>query len=263
MVGTSRKSDKSIFSEQKKPASVSEPHQEASTFQAQEPTNLPQPPAKTVNHSGQSKLAFRAKQVLERDNGKEGKKALPTGSNLIGKLLTAIDSRDLSSPIKVLLPYGGKFQSEQFIEKNTILLGKANYSGKGERIFISFDRAILPSGQERSITASALDSSDYSNGIVGDVHSETGMRIAGSLGLTMVSSMSDVLTEKTAHGESGVVIPKANMRNAAFQGISKVSSIEASRQAETIAQTPPYITLDAGIDLIITLGAFYGTENEQ
>jgi type IV secretory pathway VirB10-like protein len=208
-------------------------------------------------------LVFRAKQVLERDNGKSGKKALPTGSNLIGKLLTTIDSRDLSSPIKVLIPYGGKFQGEEFIEKNTVFIGKASYSGKGERVFISFDRAILPSGQEKSITASALDSSDYSNGIVGDVHSETGMRIAGSLGLTMVSSMSDVLTEKTAHGESGVVIPKANIRNAAFQGVSKISAMEASRQAETIAQTPPYITLDAGIDLIVTLGAIYGAENEQ
>ncbi len=89
------------------------------------------------------------------------------------------------------------------------------------------------------------------------------MRIAGTLGLTMVSSMSDVLTEKTTHGESGVTTPKANMKNAVFQGVSKVSEMEASRQAEAMAQTPPYITLDAGIDLIVTLGALYGADDGQ
>lgn len=248
---------------QNKPTTSNEPHQEGSIFHAQEPDPSPEQPSKNRKFSGQTKLVFRAKQVLERDNGKGGKKALPAGSNLIGKLLTSIDSRDLSSPIKVLLLYGGKFQNEEFIEKNTVLLGKANFSGKGERIFISFDKAISPTGQERQIVASALDSSDYANGIVGDVHSETAMRIAGTLGLTMVSSMSDVLTEKIAHGESGVVIPKANLRNAAYQGVSKVTAMEASRQAETIAQTPPYITLDAGVGLIVTLGALYGADNEQ
>lgn len=258
----SKKSERSIVSENDKTTLATLPIQEASTFQAQELANESTPTKqRSTQYSGQSKLVFRAKQVLERTDGKNSKK-IPTGSNLIGKLLTALDSRDPSSVVKVLLPYGGKFQNEELIEKNTVLMGKATFSGKGERVFITFDRAISQSGQERSIVATALDSSDYSNGVIGDVHSETGMRVTGTLGLTMVASMADVLTEKTAYGESGVVVAKANMKNAGLQGVSKVSEMEASRQMETIAQTQPYITLDAGTDLIVTLGAFYGAENE-
>lgn len=220
---------------------------------------------KSNNVSGgfqKKKLEYRAKQVLVRSDDKSSKKALPNGSNIIGKLLSAIDSRDLTSQVKVLLPYGANFKGEQFIEKNSMLIGKAHYSGKGERIYLSFDKAISPTGEEKQIMAMALDSSDYSNGIIGDVHSETGIRIAGTLGLTMVSSMTDVLTDKTAHGDFGATTPKPTMKNAVFQGVSKVSEMEAARHAEAMAQTPPYITLEAGTDIIISLTSAFGGENE-
>ena len=214
------------------------------------------------NSNSPIKISYRAKQVLVRTDIKDLKKGLPTGSNIIGKLLSAIDSRDLSGPIKVLLPYGASFKGEQFIEKNSLLIGRASYSGKGERIFLSFDKAITPSGEEKSIMATALDSADYANGLIGEVHSETTMRVAGTLGLTMISSMTDVLTEKTAHGEFGSTTPNSTMKNAVLQGVSKVSEMEAGRQAEAMAQTPPYVTLEAGADLIISLNSSFGLENE-
>lgn len=82
------------------------------------------------NSNSPIKISYRAKQVLVRTDIKDLKKGLPTGSNIIGKLLSAIDSRDLSGPIKVLLPYGASFKGEQFIEKNSLLIGRASYSGK-------------------------------------------------------------------------------------------------------------------------------------
>jgi hypothetical protein len=260
-VGISKKTDKSIFGTQQVQFDSDTYQTEIVPIQ----NNLPKDSFKSNNSPGtfmQSKIEYRAKQVLLRSDDKSFKKILPNGSNIIGKLLSAIDSRDLNSQVKVLLPYGASFKGEQFIEKNSMLIGKANYTGKGERIFITFDKSVSPSGDEKQIKASALDSSDYAFGIIGKAHSETGMRIAGTLGLTMVSSMTDVLTEKTVQSESGVVTPKSTMKNAIFQGVSDVSEMEAGRHAEAMAQTPPYVTLDSGIDLIISLSSAYGDDSE-
>lgn len=259
--GTSRKTDKSIVGGREDKLQSPRSPDEMVPVQENVP-NLSRNSNNPARVTDQKKLEYRAKQVLVRSDDKSLKRNLPNGSNIIGKLLSAIDSRDLESFVKVLLPYGANFKGEQFIEKNSMLIGKAHYSGKGERIYLNFDKAISPSGEEKQITAMALDSSDYSNGIIGEVHSETGIRIAGTLGLTMVSSMTDVLTEKTAHGESGVITPKATMKNAVYQGVSKVSEMEAARHAEAMAQTPPYITLESGTDLIISLTSAFGGENE-
>lgn len=259
--GTSGKTDKSIIGSREEKHLSSKSRDEMVPIQEEIP-NSSRISSNPTRITDQKKLEYRAKQVLIRSDDKSLKKNLPNGSNIIGKLLSAIDSRDLNSFVKVLLPYGANLKGEQFIEKNSMLIGKAHYSGKGERIYLNFDKAISPSGEERQITAMALDSSDYSNGIIGEVHSETGIRIAGTLGLTMVSSMTDVLTEKTAHGESGVITPKATMKNAVYQGVSKVSELEAARHTEAMVQTPPYITLESGTDLIISLTSAFGGENE-
>lgn len=208
---------------------------------------------KSLQGIQQKPLEYRAKQVLIRAENNNDKRKLPIGSNIIGKLLSSIDSRDLMSQIKVLLPYGAKFNGEQLIPKNSMLIGKANYTGNGERIFISFDRLVTPSGDETKIMANALDSSDYANGIIGDVHSESGIRIAGTLGLTMISTMADVLTEKYSHGDLGVVTPKSTIKNSVYQGVSKVTEMEATRQAEEMAKVTPFIILNAGKELIISL----------
>lgn len=259
--GTSQKTDKSLIDSNKEQPQLTTAEVEMIPIQNEVPPDIKK--SNNVSSGLQpKKLEYRAKQVLVRSDDKASKKMLPNGSNIIGKLLSAIDSRDLTSQVKVLLPYGASFKGELFIEKNSMLIGKANYSGKGERIYLSFDKAIGPSGEEKQITAMALDSSDYSNGIIGEVHSETGIRIAGTLGLTMVSSMTDVLTDKTAHGDFGATTPKPTIRNAVFQGVSKVSEMEAARHAQAMAQTPPYITLEAGTDVIISLTSAFGDENE-
>jgi hypothetical protein len=207
--------------------------------------------------SSSRRMQLKAQQVITRGDNETKKSAMPTGANFIGKLLSAVDTRDLSSMIKVLLPYGAKFQGKEFLERDTVLIGKATFSGKGERVFLTFDKAIDSNGREMPIMAHALDTSDYANGVIGDTHSETGMRVAGTLGLTMISGMTDVLTEKTAHGDFGITTPKSSMKNAVFHGISKVSEMEASRQVEELAQASPYITLDAGMDVIITLSSAF------
>ena len=83
-------------------------------------------------------------------------KTVPIGTNLIGKTLTSIDTREQNQTIKVLLPYGGKSKVGAEIEKNTILFGRVTYSGKGEKVYLSINKALAPDGHEFEIEAQAL-----------------------------------------------------------------------------------------------------------
>ncbi|MBX9765899.1 MAG: TrbI/VirB10 family protein [Bdellovibrionales bacterium] len=198
-------------------------------------------------------VRYRAKQVIGPDGSAD---RIPAGANFIGKLLKAIDTR-APSDVQIILPYGGGHESGGTLPKDTILFGQAGYSGRGSRVYINFDRGVLPDGTEISIRARALNSKDYSVGIEGDFHSNTGNRVASVLGLSMVSGMSEVLIEKEALGQTFEATPKANLSNAFYNGLAKVTQMEAGIQAEKLAQTPEYVIVDAGTDLILSLTSSY------
>lgn len=215
----------------------------------------------TRREGGGVKINYRAKQVLVSEGGFDAARTIPMGTNLIGRTLTTIDTRQSDQLVKVLLPYGGRFRSGGDIPKNSILFGQVSYGGKGKKVFIKFGKGTLPGGQEFSLEAQALSSGDYSPGISGNFHGNADLRVASTLGLTMVAGMSDVLTEKESLGgsalQSGAVTPKANMKNALYHGVSEVAKSEAGRQAEAISDEQEYVTVDAGTDLIVSLTKAY------
>lgn len=203
------------------------------------------------------KVNYKAQQVLVSEGAFDPVRTMSMGTNLIGKTLTTIDTRDASQLVKVLLPYGGRAKSGGELPKNSIVFGQIIYGGKGEKVFIKFSKGVLPSGEEIQVEAQGLNPGDYSPGLIGRFHGNTDMRLASSLGLTLVAGMSDVLTEKESLGGKGLlpgsVTPKSNMRNALFHGASKVAQTEANRQVEAIGQEQEYVTVDAGSDLIVSL----------
>lgn len=201
---------------------------------------------------------FNAKQVITRSGLSGSLRPLPSGTNIIGELLNGIDTRNQNQIIKVKLPYGARHRSGGTIPKNTVLLGTVRYSGQGEKVFISFNRVILPEGQEYKINAQALNSKDYSPGLIGEFHGNADLRMMATMGLTMVSAASDVLTTRSSMGgidQNGqqTVVPDATMNNAMLQGVSKVTEQEATRQAQEMQQKKEYVTVEAGSDLIISL----------
>lgn len=198
-------------------------------------------------------IKLMAKQIITRSDLPSSEGSLPTGTNFIGKLISTIDTRDQNQFIKALLPYGGSFKGKNKIPKDTVLLGSVNYPGTGEKVFVNFVKAIFPDGQEIEVNAQALNPQDYSTGILGDYHGTATVRIATTLGLSMVSGMTEVLTEKQALGESGTITPKSTMKNAFYHGVSKVSEMEANRQAGELSNEKAYVTVDAGNDLIVSL----------
>ena len=201
---------------------------------------------------------FNAAQVITRSGLGGTMKPLPSGSNFIGQLLNGIDTRNQNQIIKVLLPYGARHRSGGTIPKNTTLLGIVSYNGQGEKVYITFNRAIFPDGKEYKISAQALTSKDYSPGLLGDFHGNAELRIAATMGLTLVSAASGVLTSKSNIGginQNGqtTVVPDATMRNALLEGVSKVSEKEAERQAQELEGQEEFVTVDAGSDLIVSL----------
>lgn len=213
-------------------------------------------------------VEYKAPQVIERKGPDGFANGLPLGTNLVGKLLTAIDTRETGQLYKVLLPYGGKDKNGGSLPKNTIVFGKISYPGKGEKVFIQFTQGLLPDGKEVKMKAQALNSKDYSPGLTGDFHGKRTERIVATLGLTMVSAMSDTLTEREALGGSAgnngavatEVTPKATAKNALYQGISKVSEMEAGRQASELGSQQEYVTIPAGKEMIVNLVSTYYEE---
>ena len=210
---------------------------------------------------GSIKINYRAKQVLVSEGAFDPARTIPMGTNIIGKTLTTIDTRQADQLVKVLLPYGGRFQGGGEIPKNSIVFGQVSYGGKGKKVFIKFGKGTFPGGQEFPLEAQALSTGDYSPGVSGSFHGNSDLRIASTLGLTMVAGMSDVLTEKESLGgsalQSGTVTPKATMQNALYHGVSEVAKSEAQRQAEAIGDEEEYVTVDAGTDIILSLTKAY------
>ena len=182
---------------------------------------------------------------------------MPLGTNLIGKLLTSIDTRESEQLYKVLLPYGGKGKHGEGIPKNTVLFGTITYPNQGKKVFMQFSKALFPDGQEIELKAQALNAKNYSPGLEGKLDSGTAARVASTLGLTMVSAFTNTLTEKQVLGSEGVVTPKATTKDALYQGIAKASEMEAQRQMAELGNVQEYVTIPAGREMIVNLLATY------
>ena len=189
-----------------------------------------------------NKVESRPNKVAAKPRPLKKKKILPTGTNLLGKLLTSIDTRELSGLVKVQILYDIKLDGEIFLDKSTVLLGKANYPGSGEKVYIELDKMILSNGEEKEIQGKVTDSKDYNNGLSGKYHSGTILKTVSSFGLNMVSGTADAYAAK-----AGPVL----------QGISRAGTSEAERRASEASDAPVYVTIEAGQGLIITLEKAY------
>ena len=201
--------------------------------------------------SRQPSIKFGAKQVLVREDSSLGY-GFHAGSNLIGELQSTIDTRDSAQVVRVILPYGGKSRDgSSEIPKGTLLLGQVSYQGKGEKVFIQFQQAILPDGKAIKMAAIALDPKDYSTGLNGEMQSQAKNRALSTMGLSALAAMGNVMTEKESMGQYQVEA-KANAKNALLAGVSRAAEVEAARlQEQTEAQD--YVQVEAGAAIVISL----------
>ncbi len=203
------------------------------------------------------KINFKAQQVITRDNTGDPTRSIPMGTNMIGKTLTAIDTRESSQIIKILLPYGGRSELGVEIEKGTILFGHVSYSGRGRKVSITINKGLTPDEREFDIEAHVLDPSNYSVGLVGEVNSQSDVRALSALGLSVAAGATDIMMERETMNGLGQTAPKANLGNAALKGLSTSAQDESTRQAEKFKDAEDFITIPAGSDVIVSLTKSY------
>lgn len=200
---------------------------------------------------GEISINYFAPQVIGMNS--KSAKSVKMGAKFLGFLLTSIDTRE-SSMVSVVLPQGGTSDSGFEIPKNTVLIGSFSYRGDGDKVSLSFSRLDTPDGDSLRIAATGLDAADYTAGIRGEVHSDDGLKVASTLGLTMAASMTDVLTQREALGTSmGPAQAKPTMQNALLQGISQSAKDQAGRTSEEINSTKDYVFIPKGKEVIVQL----------
>lgn len=199
----------------------------------------------------QKDMKLSAKQVLTREDTSFGN-GFQAGSNLIGELQSTVDTRDPTQVVRVVLPYGGKSRDGSAeIPRGTVLLGQVSYQGKGEKVFIQFQQAILPEGKAIKIAAIALDPKDYSTGLRGEIQSQAKSRALSVMGLSAMAAMGNVMTEKESMGLYQVQA-KASVKNALLAGVSKSAEVEAGRLQEQ-AEAQDFIQVDVGTAVVVSL----------
>ena len=225
-----------------------------------ESTKEIKPPKKQkVSKRPSIKIKYKAPQIIRREDSLKSQGFIPMGSKFIGKLLTPIDTRHSNQFYKVLLLYGARFK-KAFIPRGSILFGKVKYSGQGEKVFISFTKGIYTNGYEFKIAGQALDPKDYSLGLTGRRHSQFATRLATTLGLSAVSGVAATLTQKQPVGVFGHTVVEPNTKNAIYAGLSQTAQEESQRQAQRLNNTQAYVTIKAGVALIVNLTSAYRGE---
>ncbi len=197
------------------------------------------------------KLKLKAKQVLVNEDGSTLGN-LPQGTSAVAELLNTIDSRDPSQLVRVRLLYGLKTRSGVHFKPGSIALGKATYNQGNDRVYVSFFTIINPDGSEEPVNAQALDSKDFSTGLVGHVHSDKAIKVAGSVALNVISAAAGFAQQRSMNS-AGVQVPDFNAENALLAGASGVARDEANSTLGELKSEQDYITVDAGKDLIVIL----------
>jgi hypothetical protein len=196
-------------------------------------------------------INYWAPQIV--GDNENGPHAIRSGSKLIGILKAPIDTRS-RAPVRVTLTRGGESNGIE-IAPGSVLVGSYSYGGDGDRVYLTFAR-IDPTdnGEPKKIKATALDAGTFTPGIQGDEFTGTGEKVAGALGLTMFSSMTDTLTERESVGIAfNGVQNKPTMKNALLQGMSKASQDQAGRTAASIQGQRGYVLVPEGKEMIIEL----------
>jgi hypothetical protein len=195
-------------------------------------------------------IKYKASQIIDlSSDDSSSEKQNARGTVVKVRLLTSVDTREPSQICKAMVLE----RSLQGLPYKSLLFGSASM-GASRRAIISFDHALLPTGEELSIKAQAIDSKTNLIGVSGEYHGKLGSRAIGTMGLNMVSGMSEVLAQKESLGGiQGQVAVKSSLKNAFYNGIAKTAESEAGRQAEQLNQEPEYVLLKNGTEFSIQL----------
>lgn len=206
-------------------------------------------PSKSKKKAKRAIVVFKKRpQVFTREKEQVG---FRSGVKFLAKLLDPIDTR-FKDPVRIEVTKSLKIDGEVVIEKGSELLGHFSET-RNDRVRVNLNRLILASGEEVAVSAVALDPKDYRVGLFGEKSSLKTKKILTSIGLRMLSGMSDVLIERESLGVNAMATPKSTVQNALLNGAREVSQGEANRIGSEVQNEKDYIIIPEGKMMIIEL----------
>lgn len=172
---------------------------------------------------------------------------IPKGSRFIGKLMSPLDTRTLPEEVRAILIYDLKSQNGIVLKKKTQFIGQAVYPGKGDRVLVIFHQVQSIDGEINRIKAHASDAKDYRSGVQGKFHSDRPYKTASRLGLNVLSGVTEGFAQGLI-GETG-----SRLKGAALHGVSRAADSEIENRVGELESAQPYVTVDEGKEIIITL----------
>ena len=163
-----------------------------------------------------SVIKYRAPMIVIR----KGISQLPIGSEIKVRLLGELDTRYPRKMVRVLLPDPATFKGEVILPEKTLLFGKVVSSSRKEQVEVYFSRGVSPQGIEFNFSAQSF------------IKGGDAVRMAKSVGLSVVSDMARVLTKKKALGKK--VGYRSTLPNALIYATGEAARKEAERNLEHI-----------------------------
>ncbi|MBF0361162.1 MAG: hypothetical protein HQK49_09130 [Oligoflexia bacterium] len=223
-------------------------------------------PSATKQDKESDPLIYNAPQVIAREDGEDDGNKIPIGTSFIGKLLTPIDTRVTNSLVRIILPFGSRNNQGPTIPKNTILFAQMQYFDDGEKVHLNIVKGVTSEGIEFEIKAQVLDIEDFSPGLNGNYHSNADKRLSASLGWNLVGAAGEIMQDREVLGGGGsggvgvngnvnsaVVMPKSNLKNAILEGTKRSVDNESGKVFERLNSQKPYVTIESGREVLVTL----------
>jgi hypothetical protein len=169
---------------------------------------------------------------------------IPIGSEVRAVLVSGATDGIVKAKLTAPLLVDG----EPILPERAVLFGKGK-SGD-ERLFLEFQKVILPDGQAYPIHALGFDVSDKILGLKGDVVGTRTKKMAAAMGFGFLGGMASGLQSTSGSSMFGYTqTPSA--RDAALAGASKAALDQSQAYIEEMKQSPNIIEVKSGTELVV------------
>lgn len=183
-----------------------------------------------------------------------GTSELPIGSEMHAVLASGASD----GIVKATLTESLNVDSESLLPERTVLFGKGR-SGN-ERLFIEFNKAILPTGESYPIRGQAFDGEDRILGLKGTLVGTRTKKMAGAMAFGFLGGMAEGLQTS---GGSFLAPRKPSVRDAALSGASRAALGQSEAYMDEIKNSPNTIEVKVGTRIIVITDEPKGTSDGQ
>ncbi len=179
----------------------------------------------------------------------------PVGTE--GKAILVSGGTDGLVKARILKPV--LVDNEPLIPENAVLIGVGK-SGE-DRLFIEFQKIVLPTGENYKIKAQAFESEDKIQGLKGSIVGTRSKKMMMAMGLGFLGGMTDGLRENTSG--SFFSNQKPTTRDAALAGASKAALDQSEAYLEEMKKSPNIIQVKSGAEFIFIVDEEKEKQNEK